>query len=51
VPLTSVRQPRYQLGLTATQLLIDEVTAPQDHQHRQIVFEPELVVRHSTTVY
>jgi LacI family transcriptional regulator len=51
VPLTSVRQPRYQLGLTATQLLIDEVTAPQDHQHRQIVFEPELVVRHSTTAY
>ena len=48
VPLTSVRQPRAQLGEAATELLIDEVENPQRHQHRQVVFEPELVVREST---
>jgi LacI family transcriptional regulator len=47
VPLTSVRQPRLQLGETAADLLIDEASNP-DHQHRQVVFTPELVVRGST---
>jgi LacI family transcriptional regulator len=49
VPLTSVRQPRAQLGRAAAELLIDEVSAGENHQHRQVVFEPELVVRESTT--
>lgn len=48
VPLTSVRQPRAQLGHAATNLLIDEVENPLAHSHRQIVFEPELVVRLSS---
>ncbi len=48
VPLTSVRQPRAQLGEAATKVLIDEVTSPETHRHRQIVFEPDLVVREST---
>ena len=48
VPLTSVRQPRAQLGRAATELLIEEATAPDDHRHRQVVFEPELVVRESS---
>jgi LacI family transcriptional regulator len=48
VPLTSVRQPRAQLGRAAAELLIEEVSAPQRHQHRQVVFEPELVVRESS---
>lgn len=48
VPLTSVRQPRARLGTTATELLIEEVTEPASHRHRQVVFEPELVVRAST---
>ncbi|HET6625545.1 MAG TPA: LacI family DNA-binding transcriptional regulator [Nocardioidaceae bacterium] len=47
VPLTSVRQPRLQLGRTATELLLDEVSNP-DHEHQQILFTPELVVRTST---
>jgi LacI family transcriptional regulator len=47
VPLTSVRQPRRQLGATAAELLLDETSNP-DHQHRQVVFTPELVVRSST---
>ena len=48
VPLTSVRQPRAQLGRAATELLIEEISAPDTHRHRQVVFEPELVVRAST---
>jgi LacI family transcriptional regulator len=50
VPLTSVRQPRSQLGRAAAELLIEEVSAPERHQHRQVVFEPELVVRESSGV-
>jgi LacI family transcriptional regulator len=49
VPLTSVAQPRAQLGRAAAELLIEEVDSPGTHQHRQVVFEPELVVRESTT--
>ncbi|MFC6705073.1 LacI family DNA-binding transcriptional regulator [Flexivirga alba] len=47
IPMSSVRQPRTELGRTATQLLVDERQSPT-HQHRQVVFEPELVVRAST---
>jgi LacI family transcriptional regulator len=50
VPLTSIHQPRSQLGREATHLLIDEVTNPKEHKHRQVVFEPELVVRESTGI-
>ncbi|MEO6713758.1 MAG: LacI family DNA-binding transcriptional regulator [Mycobacteriales bacterium] len=48
IPLTSVRQPREQLGRTATELLLDEVASGERHKHRHIVFEPELVVRASS---
>jgi LacI family transcriptional regulator len=48
VPLTSVRQPRAQLGQAATELLVEEVTDLEHHRHRQVVFEPDLVVRAST---
>jgi LacI family transcriptional regulator len=48
VALTSVRQPRLQLGRTAARLLLDEAADGPDHQHRQVIFEPELVVRQST---
>jgi LacI family transcriptional regulator len=47
VPLTSVRQPREQLGRTAAELLLDESANP-DHAHQHVVFTPELVVRAST---
>jgi LacI family transcriptional regulator, galactose operon repressor len=48
VPLTSVAQPRAQLGQAAAELLIEEVVSPQIHRHRQVVFEPELIIREST---
>lgn len=47
VPLTSVRQPRAELGRTATRLLLEEAEDPA-HVHEQVVFEPELVARRST---
>jgi DNA-binding LacI/PurR family transcriptional regulator len=48
VPLSSIRQPREQLGRTAAQLLLEEVEEGDGHQHRHVVFQPELVVREST---
>jgi LacI family transcriptional regulator len=49
VPLSSVRQPRHQLGRTAVELLLDEVEHPSQHGHRQVVFQPELIVRASSS--
>jgi len=47
VPLTSMRQPRRELGRTAARLLIDEASNP-DHKHQQVLFTPELVARATT---
>ena len=46
--LTSIRQPKYELGRAAAQLLIAETVDP-NHQHDDIRFEPELIERQSTT--
>ena len=45
--LTSVRQPALELGVAAAELLLDEVRNP-DHRHREVRFEPELIVRASS---
>lgn len=47
VPLSSVRQPREQLGRTAVELLLERVGDPAGAA-RQVLFEPELVVRESS---
>lgn len=44
--LTTVRQPKYQLGRAAAELLLAEDRP--GHQHQEIRFTPELVVRAST---
>ncbi|MBB5868259.1 DNA-binding LacI/PurR family transcriptional regulator [Allocatelliglobosispora scoriae] len=44
--LTTVRQPTYQLGRTAAELLLAEVQP--GHRHAELLFRPELVVRRST---
>lgn len=46
IPLTTVRQPRHELGQAAARLLLAE-TESGDHEHVQIVLTPELVVRES----
>jgi LacI family transcriptional regulator len=48
VPLSSVRQPREQLGRAAAELLIEEALGDPGHAHRQMIFEPELIVRESS---
>ncbi len=47
VPLTSVRQPREQLGRRAAELLLDEHD-DIEHTHESVVFAPELIARVST---
>jgi LacI family transcriptional regulator len=48
VPLTSIRQPAFELGRQAARLLLEEASG-KPHHHRQIVFTPELIVRDSTS--
>ncbi|MBO3749156.1 LacI family DNA-binding transcriptional regulator [Streptosporangiaceae bacterium NEAU-GS5] len=50
VPLSSVRQPREQLGRTATQLLLEEIESGGRHEHRHVVFQPDLVIRASSHI-
>lgn len=47
-PLTSVRQPQYQLGRAAAELLLFETSGNAAHQHRDVLFQPELVVRETS---
>jgi len=47
VPLSSIRQPSALIGATAVEILLEEAADP-DIAARQIVFQPELVVRAST---
>jgi LacI family transcriptional regulator len=48
VPMTTIRQPRVQLGEVGFQLLIAESGRSMEHSHRQVVLKPELVVRETT---
>ena len=51
VPLSSVRQPRRELGRRGAELLFEEIEAKEGlaaHVHQQVRFTPELVVRAST---
>jgi LacI family transcriptional regulator len=49
VPLSSVRQPRESIGRTATELLLDEAREGAAHQHRRVIFKPELAIRASSS--
>lgn len=48
-PLTSVRQPKHLLGRTAAALLLEEISSPTTHEHRQVMYQPELIVRESSS--
>jgi DNA-binding LacI/PurR family transcriptional regulator len=47
VPLTTVRQPRQELGRAAARLALAEAAEGIDHRHRHVVLRPELVTRDS----
>ena len=51
VPLSSVRQPREDIGRKSAELLVAEIEAVDGsvaHHHETIRFTPQLVVRRST---
>ncbi len=48
VPLSSISQPAYQMGVTAADLLLNECEERDTHEHQQIRFQPQLVERAST---
>jgi LacI family transcriptional regulator len=48
VPLSSISQPAYQMGVTAADLLLSECEDGESHQHQQIRFQPKLIEREST---
>ena len=49
VPLTTVRQPREELGRRAVRLLLDEIDRGDAHTHSRELLAPELVVRDSSS--
>jgi LacI family transcriptional regulator len=51
VPLSSIRQPRSDIGHTAAELLVAEMDAAESgaaHKHQTVRFTPQLVIRRST---
>jgi DNA-binding LacI/PurR family transcriptional regulator len=47
--LTTVRQPLFEMGTTAAKLLVSRIQSPDDPYPQEVWFEPELIVRESTT--
>lgn len=48
VPLSSVRQPRDELGRTAVRMILDEIEQGAAHVHEHVIFAPELMIRDSS---
>lgn len=46
--LSSISQPSQLMGAKATELLLEEVKAPDEHEHRRATFKPELRARQTT---
>ncbi len=49
VPLSSIGQPRHEIGATALRILREEAADPE-LAPRKVVFQPELIARASTAV-
>jgi DNA-binding LacI/PurR family transcriptional regulator len=47
-PLTTVRQPAYEMGRKAAELLIDSIRATSVHRPMKVLFKPDLIVRQSS---
>lgn len=46
-PLTTIKQPRWEMGLVAAQLLIDRIKGKGPRVPRNVILQPELIVRKS----
>lgn len=51
IPLSSISQPAYQIGVTAANLLLTECEEGISHEHQQIRFQPQLIERSSTAQF
>lgn len=49
VPMSSVRQPATSIGRSAVELLLKEIAAGAEFEPERIVFQPELIIRDSTS--
>ncbi|MCK4899378.1 MAG: substrate-binding domain-containing protein, partial [Anaerolineales bacterium] len=49
-PITTVRQPKYEIGVLATQMLLERMHDPT-LPLRTHVLETQLVIRHSTALF
>ena len=49
LPLSTISQPVEQLGRQAAKFLIEEITSSDNHTHKNLTFEPELIVRATTS--
>ena len=50
-PLTTVRQPRYEMGRDAARLLVTCLEQSTQDKGMKICYPPEIVIRRSTSVY
>jgi len=48
VPLSSVSQTPYQLGITMGEQMLSELSAGDDHLHQHVIIRPQIVERAST---
>jgi LacI family transcriptional regulator len=48
VPLSSVHQPRKEMGRMAVRLILDEIEGGPTHEHQHIIYPPTLRVRNSS---
>ncbi len=47
VPLTTVRQPGYEMGKAACKRLIEKIKNPKNNKDKKMVFKTELIIRKS----
>jgi LacI family transcriptional regulator len=50
IPLSTVSQTPYQLGVTMGAQMVAELSAKEDHVHQHVVFQPQIIERSSTAV-
>ncbi len=50
VPLTTVHQPMVEIGRKATEILLEKIKRGREHQLQQIILQPRLSIRRSTSI-